>query len=57
MEGPVLDVTLFTEIGENEVSASVPESVTGVEGVTSTPACLERRPEEVKETSLLPGAL
>ena len=53
----MLDSALFTEIGENEVSASVPESVTGVEGVTSTPACLERRPEEVKETSLLPGAL
>ena len=54
--GPVLDDILFTENGVNEVIAPVAESVAGLKGVTFTPAYVEDMPEEVDETSLLPGA-
>ena len=48
-----MDDILFTEIGVNEVSTPAAENEAGVEGATSTPACVEYTPEEVEETSLL----
>ena len=53
----MLDDILFKEIGVNEVSTPGAESVTLMEGATSTPSCVECTPEEVEEISLLPRAL
>ena len=55
-ERPILDDICLTEIDVNEVSAAAARNVAGVVSVTSTAACVERRPKEVKETSLLPGS-
>ena len=54
MEGPALDIIIFTMIGVNDVSTPEAENVARVESVTSTLACVEYMPEEVEETSLLP---
>ena len=57
VEGPALDNILYTNIGVNELTTPAAENVASVESVKSTLTCVEYTPEEVEETSLLPGAL